>query len=191
MATIDVRSREIHAKIVYYGPGLSGKTTNVRNIHERMLPEFRGPMKSIETDLERTLFFDFLATEPIRLGGWAIRYHVYTVPGQDDYARTRRAILGGSDGVVFVADSTPSEASANLAFLTELGDHLEYYDRDVAMFPLVFQFNKMDLSDAAARMNLEVQLNPDARPSIDAIALQGNGVRETLSEIMRLVTQTL
>ncbi|MEJ7839783.1 MAG: gliding-motility protein MglA, partial [Thermomicrobiales bacterium] len=148
MATIDVRAREIHAKIVYFGPGLSGKTTNVRNIHQRMPAEFRGPIHSIETDLERTLFFDFLATEPIRLGGWAIRYHVYTVPGQHDYARTRRAILGGADGVVFVADASADQLDANRAFLTELDEHLVYYGRDLKAFPLVFQFNKMDLASA-------------------------------------------
>ena len=191
MATIDVTGREIHAKIVYYGPGLSGKTTNLRNIHDRMLPEFRGPMRAIETEMERTLFFDFLSTEPIRLGGWSIRYHVYSVPGQDDYSRTRRAILGGADGVVFVADAGAEQREANRVFLTELVAHLEYYDRDVAHYPLVFQFNKMDLEDAASHGELDADLNGLGYPAIDAIAINGNGVSETLAEIVTLVTRTL
>jgi signal recognition particle receptor subunit beta len=191
MATIDVTAREIHAKIVYYGPGLSGKTTNLRNIHDRMLPELRGPIRAIETELERTLFFDFLSTNPVKLGGWSIRYHVYSVPGQDDYVRTRRAILGGADGVVFVADSGAEQREANRVFLTELVDHLDYYARDIATYPVVFQFNKMDLDDAATHEELDNDLNGRSAPAIDAIAINGNGVSETLAEIIRLVTQTL
>jgi signal recognition particle receptor subunit beta len=191
MATIDVNAREIHAKIVYYGPGLSGKTTNLRNVHERLLPEFRGPIRAIETEMERTLFFDFLSTRPIDLGGWSIRYHLYSVPGQDDYTRTRRAILGGADGVVFVADASAEQREANRIFLTELVDHLDYYAHDIASYPLVLQFNKMDLADAASHHDLEADLGGSGIPAIDAIAINGNGVRETLAEIMRLVTRKL
>ena len=191
MATIDIGSREIHAKIVYYGPGLSGKTTNLRNIHDRMIPEFRGPIRAIETEIERTLFFDFLSVQSFKLGGWSIRYHLYSVPGQDDYVRTRRAILGGADGVVFVADASAEQREANLVFLTELVDHLEYYDRDVTAFPLVFQFNKMDLEDAASHAELDSDLNGIGCPAFDAIAINGNGVRETLAEITAMVTRTL
>jgi signal recognition particle receptor subunit beta len=191
MATIDVNGREIHAKIVYYGPGLSGKTTNLRNIHERMAPEFRGAMRSIETETERTLFFDFFTVQPLKLGDWSIRYHLYSVPGQVDYVRTRRAILGGADGVVFVADAASEHYQANRTFLTELAEHLDYHGRDLAQFPLVLQYNKMDLPTAASRESLDAELNDFGSPAVDAIAINGNGVRETLSEITTLVTRTL
>jgi GTPase SAR1 family protein len=191
MATINVTDREIHAKIVYYGPGLSGKTTNLRNIYDRLVPESRGPIRIIETETERTLFFDFLGTEPVKLGGWQVRYHVYSVPGQDDYGRTRRAILAGADGCVYVADAGAEQREANLAFLRELAANLTSYGRDIADFPMVLQFNKMDLEDARSRADLDGDLNGAGIPAFDAIATRGVGVKETLGEIMRRVTRTL
>lgn len=191
MALIDVTNREIHAKIVYYGPGLSGKTTNLVNIHQRLPEGIRGEMKTIATEAERTLFFDFVPIEAIRVGGWAIRFHLYSVPGQDVYVRTRRAILGGADGVVFVADSDTTRRQANLLSLAELEEHLAHYQRDPGNVPIVLQYNKIDLPGALGRDDLDSALNADAWPSLEAIATQGNGVAETLGAISKLVARTL
>ena len=191
MALIDVTNREIHAKIVYYGPGLSGKTTNLVNIHQRLPAEIRGEMKTIATESERTLFFDFVPIDAIRVGGWAIRLHLYSVPGQDVYVRTRRAIFGGADGIVFVADSEPARRQANLQSLAELDQHLNHYQRNSANLPIVLQYNKIDLPGALSRDDMDAALNADAWPSFEAIATQGNGVSETLGSISKLVSRTL
>ena len=191
MATIDLNGREVHTKIVYYGPGLSGKTTNLRNIYHRIPDVYRGPIRSIDTDTERTLFFDFLAVNPVQLGDWSIRYHLYSVPGQDGYTRTRRAILGGVDGVVFVADASREHTGANQDSLEELGEHLEYHGRSIDDFPLVMQYNKFDLPTSATHSVLEDRLNRFGATAVDAIAVNGNGVRETLAAITSLVTRTL
>jgi signal recognition particle receptor subunit beta len=191
MALIDVRRREIHAKIVYYGPGLSGKTTNLLNIHHRLPGDRRGEMRSIATETERTLFFDFVPIEPVRIGGWAIRFHLYSVPGQESYVRTRRAILGGADGVVFVADAGSDRRQANLDSLAELREHLTYYQRTPDDVPIVLQYNKTDLPAALDRAELDADLNPDDWPAFEAIATRGNGVAETLAMISKLVARTL
>lgn len=191
MALIDVTNREIHARVVYYGPGLSGKTTNLVNIHDRLPADMKGEMKSIATETERTLFFDFVPIEAVRVGGWAIRFHLYSVPGQDVYVRTRRAILGGADGVVFVADSDPARRAANSGSLQELEVHLAHYQRSVADLPIVFQYNKVDLPGAMSRSEMDAALNPDDWPAFGAMAIQGNGVAETLTSISKLVARTL
>lgn len=191
MAMIDVNNREIHAKIVYYGPGLSGKTTNLLNIHGRLPAGARGEMKSIATEAERTLFFDFVPIAPVRVGGWAIRFHLYSVPGQDVYVRTRRAILGGADGVVFVADADAGQRQANIASLAELREHLEHYQRTPDDVPVVLQYNKTDLPVAMTRADLDADLNPDDWPAYEAIATRGNGVAETLTAISKLAARTL
>ena len=191
MALIDVANREVHARIVYYGPGLSGKTTNLTNIHQRLPAEIRGEMKSIATEAERTLFFDFVPIEPVRVGGWAIRFHLYSVPGQAVYVRTRRAILAGADGVVFVADADRARLQANLASLAELEQHLEHYQRSVRDVPIVLQYNKVDLPVASSRSQLDAALNPAGWPVQEAIATQGNGVAETLATISKLVARSI
>lgn len=191
MALIDVTNRAIHAKIVYYGPGLSGKTTNLVNIHERLPDDLKGEMKSIATEAERTLFFDFVPIEEVRVGGWAIRFHLYSVPGQEVYVRTRRAILGGADGVVFVADSDPGRSAANRESMAELEQHLAHYQREPGILPIVLQYNKADLPGAMSRTDLDAALNPDDWPAFEAIATRGNGVSETLTSISRLVARTL
>lgn len=191
MSLINVAAREVHAKIVYYGPGLSGKTTNLLNIHQRLPAEARGPMKSIETEAERTLFFDFLPLGAARVGGYTLQFHLYSVPGQEPYSRTRRAILGGADGIVFVADAAPDRLEANCASLDELAHHLRHYQRDIADIPLVLQYNKMDLEQAVPADELDRMLNADGRPRVDAIALRGNGVAETLREVCRLAARRL
>ena len=191
MAQIDVRQRKINAKIVYYGPTLSGKTTNLLNIHERLPDDLKGAMRSIATEAERTLFFDFVPIEEVQVGGWSIRFHLYSVPGQDLYVRTRRAILGGADGVVFVADAHSTQLDANRRSLDELHGHLAYYQRTISGTPVVLQYNKMDLEDRLTREQLDAELNPNRWPAHSAIALHGNGVAETLTTISKLVARSL
>lgn len=194
MATIDVRSRRIDAKIVYYGPGLSGKTTNLLDIHRRMPAERRGQLRSLATDEERTLFFDFVPVAPILVGGWDLRFHLYSVPGQEHFARTRRAILGGADGVVFVADANPDRLDANRASFTELGEFLDAYGHALAETAFVLQLNKIDLPDAMTEGELVGALDVGdvrPRPTFTAIATHGNGVAETLRAISRQVAQRL
>jgi hypothetical protein len=191
MATINVAQRRIDTKIVYYGPGQSGKTTNLVNIHSRMPEDLRGPMRSIDTVEERTLFFDFMPVEEIEVGGWAIRFHLYTVPGQADYVRTRRAILGGADGIVFVADAAPDQQEANQESARELTEHLAHYGRTPADLPVVLQVNKGDLEDARSADEIGAAINPGVWPVIPAMAIRGIGVAETLGAIARAVARTL
>jgi len=191
MATIDITRRQIAARIVYYGPGLSGKTTNLLNIHARLPEGSRGEMRSVATEDERTLFFDFVPIAPMDLGGWNIRFHLYSVPGQQDYIRTRRALLSGADGIVFVADAAPDRQAANLASRLELDDHLEYYGKNADSIPLVLQINKLDLPKVVSASDIEESLHLGSPPLVEAIALQGNGVSETLAAITRQVARTL
>lgn len=191
MATINVRDRRIDTKIVYYGPAQSGKTTNVVNVHSRLPEDFRGPLRSIDTEDERTLFFDFMPVQEIEVGGWSIRFHLYTVPGQKDYVRTRRAILGGADGVVFVADAAPEQAGPNRESVTELREHLAHYGRDERSLPIVLQVNKTDLSEARDITQVTKELNDAAWPVFPAMAIRGIGVAETLGAIAKAVARTL
>jgi signal recognition particle receptor subunit beta len=191
MATINVRDRRIDTKIVYYGPAQSGKTTNLVNIHSRMPQGYRGPLRSIDTEDERTLFFDFMPVREIEVGGWAIRFHLYTVPGQKDYVRTRRAILGGADGIVFVADAAPEQAEPNRESLAELREHLAYYGRDEGSLPVVLQVNKTDLSDARPFTDVTEDLNEAAWPVFPSMAIRGIGVAETLGAVAKVVARNL
>lgn len=191
MAAINVHKRRIDTKIVYYGPGLSGKTTNLVNVHSRMPDDLRGPMRSIDTAEERTLFFDFMPVEEIEVGGWTIRFHLYTVPGQRDYVRTRRAILGGADGIVFVADASPEQPSANRESAAELHEHLAHYGRDAGSLPIVVQVNKLDLPDARSAEEVNADINQHAWPMFPAMAIRGIGVSETLGAIAKAVARTL
>ncbi len=191
MATINLAAREIHAKIVYYGPGLSGKTTNLLDIHRRLPPHTRGRMQSIATQQERTLFFDFVPIESAKVGGFSIQFHLYSVPGQEHYVRSRRAILSGADGVVFVADSAADRLAANLASVEELSANLAQHGRSVTVVPIVLQCNKMDVADALSVAELDERLNLGGWPSLGACAVQGNGVAETLRIISKRVAGTL
>lgn len=191
MAAIDIRNRRIDAKIVYYGPAQSGKTTNLLNVHSRLPQESRGPMRSIDTVDERTLFFDLMPIQEIEVGGWSIRFHLYTVPGQEDYVRTRRAILGGADGIVFVADADPLKQQDNEQSMTELHDHLDHYHKDPRSMPIVLQVNKTDLVDARPVAEVADPLNFHAWPVVQAMAIRGIGVSETLSTIAKAVARTL
>jgi signal recognition particle receptor subunit beta len=191
MATINVAKRRIDTKIVYYGPGQSGKTTNLVNVHARMPAELRGDLRSIDTAEERTLFFDFMPVEEVEVGGWAIRFHLYTVPGQKDYVRTRRAILGGADGIVFVADASPDQSDANRESVVELHEHLTHYGRDAARLPVVLQVNKTDLPEARKSSEVNDDLNEATWPMFPAVAIRGIGVAETLAAIAKAVARTL
>ncbi|TAK23297.1 MAG: gliding-motility protein MglA [Chloroflexota bacterium] len=191
MALVNVASREIHCKIVYYGPGFGGKTTNVAAVHSLAPAEARGELVSIATETERTLFFDFLPLDLGSVEGFRVRLQIYTVPGQPMYERTRVAVLTGVDGLVFVADSGRARFRDNLTSMHELTRVLEALGRPIPETPLVIQYNKRDLPDAVPIPVLEARLNPRGVAHVEAIASQGDGVLATLREIGRLVVNRL
>lgn len=191
MSFINYSSREINCKIVYYGPGLCGKTTNLQYIYTKTASESRGKMISLATETERTLFFDFL---PLALGeirGFKTRFHLYTVPGQVFYDASRKLILKGVDGVVFVADSQVERTEANLESLENLQVNLAEQGYDLARIPYVVQYNKRDLPNASPLPELRELLNPMSVPDFEAVAPTGVGVFETLKAVARLVLTEL
>jgi signal recognition particle receptor subunit beta len=191
MSFINYSSREINCKIVYYGPGLCGKTTNLQWIHSKTAPDARGKMISLATETERTLFFDFL---PLALGeirGFRTRFHLYTVPGQVYYDASRKLILKGVDGVVFVADSQVERTEANLESVENLQTNLAEQGYDIARVPYVVQYNKRDVPNAASLEELRSLLNPMKVPEFEAVAPTGVGVFETLKQVARLVLTEL
>lgn len=187
MSFINYSSREINCKIVYYGPGLCGKTTNLQYIYKKTKPEAKGKMISLATETERTLFFDFL---PLSLGdirGFKTRFHLYTVPGQVFYDASRKLILKGVDGVVFVADSQYERSDANVESFENLKDNLSEQGYNIDTLPYVIQYNKRDLPNAASVSELRQALNPKNVPDFEAVASTGQGVFETLKAIAKLV----
>ena len=191
MSFINYSSREINCKIVYYGPGLCGKTTNLQYIYAKTAADARGKMISLATETERTLFFDFL---PLALGeirGFKTRFHLYTVPGQVFYDASRKLILKGVDGVVFVADSQVERTEANLESVENLQVNLGEQGYDLAKIPYVVQYNKRDLPNAATLAELRSLLNPMGVPEFEAVAPTGVGVFETLKQVARLVLTEL
>jgi signal recognition particle receptor subunit beta len=194
VALINHRSREIHFKLVYFGPGLGGKTTNLRVLHERLPADRRGKLISIATDHERTLFFDFLPIELGTVSGLLTRFHLYTVPGQIYYRLSRRAVLQSADGIVFVADSHPSREQSNLDSLLDLDVNLRAHGlsaAQVARIPRVFQYNKRDLPAALPLERMRSQLNPGGAPEFEATACEGRGVSETLRAACKLMLARL
>jgi signal recognition particle receptor subunit beta len=194
MALINHRAREIHFKIVYYGPGLCGKTTNLKRLHDRLPAERRGRLISIATDHERTLFFDFLPIDLGEIGGFTTRFHLYTVPGQVYYRLSRRAVLQGLDGIVFVADSHPAREDANRESLADLGTHLVTLGlppEQLRRLPWVFQYNKRDVPAAVPVERLRAALNPGRAPEFESVASEGRGVAETLRAICKAVLARL
>lgn len=191
MSFINYSSREINCKIVYYGPGLCGKTTNLQYIYAKTNPEAKGKMISLATETERTLFFDFLPLSLGEIRGFRTRFHLYTVPGQVFYDASRKLILKGVDGVVFVADSQIERMEANLESMENLRVNLAEQGYDLRSIPYVIQYNKRDLPNAASIEELHRLLNPDMVSEFQSIAATGWGVFDTLKAIAKLVLQEL
>lgn len=191
MSFINYLSREINCKLVYYGPGLCGKTTNLQFIYNKTAPDSKGKMISLATEQERTLFFDFL---PISLGeirGFRTRFHLYTVPGQVFYDASRKLILKGVDGVIFVADSQIERMEANLESLENLRFNLSEQGYQLDKLPFVIQYNKRDLPSACSLEELRQTLNTTSVPDYEAIASKGDGVFDTLKAVTKLVLTEL
>jgi len=188
MSFINYSNREINCKIVYYGPGLGGKTTNLQFIFKKTAPKAKGKMISLATETERTLFFDFL---PLALGeirGFKTRFHLYTVPGQVFYDASRKLILKGVDGIVFVADSQKDRLDANLESMQNLKDNLKDQGYKLDRLPFVIQYNKRDLSRTASTEDLHKLLQPKkAVPEFESVATTGKGVFETLKAVAKQV----
>ncbi len=191
MSMINYASREINCKIVYYGTGLGGKTTNLEYIYSRVNPETKGKMISLATETERTLFFDFLPIDLGEVRGFKTRFHLYTVPGQVYYNASRRLILKGVDGIVFIADSQASRAEANIESMHNLHENLETYGYDLKEIPFAIQYNKRDMTDILPVGDLRSQINPMGVPDFEGIAIEGKGVFETLSCVSKLVVKAL
>jgi mutual gliding-motility protein MglA len=191
MSFINYSSREINCKIVYYGPGLCGKTTNLQYIYNKTNPEAKGKMISLATETERTLFFDFLPLSLGEIRGFRTRFHLYTVPGQVFYDASRKLILKGVDGVVFVGDSQVERMEANIESLDNLRTNLGEQGYDLDKLPYVVQYNKRDLPNAAPLAELEETLNPTKVQSFEAVAPKGIGVFDTLKAVAKLVLTEL
>ena len=191
MSMINYASREINCKIVYYGTGLGGKTTNLEYVYSRVNPDAKGKMISLATETERTLFFDFLPIDLGEVKGFKTRFHLYTVPGQVYYNASRKLILKGVDGVIFVADSQRERMEANIEAMHNLYENLESYGYDLTKITFAVQYNKRDLSNAMEVEELRSQLNPGQVPDFEGMAVEGKGVFETLGAVSKLVVQTL
>jgi signal recognition particle receptor subunit beta len=191
MSFINYSSREINCKIVYYGPGLCGKTTNLQYVYAKTNPEAKGKMISLATETERTLFFDFLPLSLGEIRGFKTRFHLYTVPGQVFYDASRKLILKGVDGVVFVADSQIERMEANSESLENLKVNLAEQGYDLNKIPFVVQYNKRDLPNVATVEELHQLLNPQAVPEYQAVAPTGVGVFDTLKSVAKLVLSEL
>ncbi|TVP74629.1 MAG: gliding-motility protein MglA [Gemmatimonadales bacterium] len=191
MSMINYASREINCKVVYYGTGLGGKTTNLEYVFSRIDPETRGKMISLATETDRTLFFDFLPVDLGSIRGFKTRFHLYTVPGQVYYNASRKLILKGVDGIIFVADSQRHRAEANVEAMHNLYENLESYGYDLSTIPFAIQYNKRDLDDVMSVEEMREQLNPGGVPDFEAVATEGTGVFETLKGVSKLVVKTL
>ncbi|HEY6825223.1 MAG TPA: GTPase domain-containing protein [Gemmatimonadaceae bacterium] len=224
MSMINYASREINCKIVYYGPGLGGKTTNLEHVYGKVQPDTRGKLISLATETERTLFFDFLPVDLGTIRGFKTRFHLYTVPGQVYYNASRKLILKGVDGIVFVGDSQVERMEANQEAMQNLYDNMAEYGYDLTTMPFVIQYNKRDLPNAASIRELQASLNPgwevsevtrmrpladpahpgeqlieqlptgewiERAPYLEAVAVSGEGVFETLKAVSRLVLKSL
>ncbi|MCA9681383.1 MAG: GTPase domain-containing protein [Myxococcales bacterium] len=191
MSFINYSAREINCKLVYYGPGLCGKTTNLQFIYNKTRPESKGKMISLATETERTLFFDFLPLSLGEIRGFKTRFHLYTVPGQVFYDASRKLILKGVDGVCFVADSQLERMEANIESLDNLRFNLEEQGYNLDTVPYVIQYNKRDLPSAVAVEELTGVLNPRGVPEFEACATSGEGVFDTLKALAKQVLTEL
>lgn len=191
MASVNYALKEISCKIVYYGPGMCGKTTNLQYIHHQTMPDKRGNMVSLATPGERTLFFDFLPLEASQIHGFRTKFQLYTVPGQVMYNSTRKLVLRGVDGVIFVCDSQWEKMRENLESFRNLMDNLSSYGYSLETTPYVVQYNKRDLANIAPVEYMQYVINPRQVPSFEGIAIRGGGVFEALDAICTLVLANL
>ncbi len=191
MSLINYSSREINVKIVYYGPGLCGKTTNIQYIYNKVAPDTKGKLITLATEMDRTLFFDFLPLELGKVKGFKTRFHLYTVPGQVYYDASRKLILRGVDGIVFVADSQTSRYDANIESLYNLHENLADYNMKLEEIPFTIQYNKRDLPEIISVTDLQQELNPKQYPSYEAVAVNGTGVFDTLKSVAKSVLRNL
>jgi len=188
---INFPAREINCKLVYYGPGLGGKTANLQWIYDHTVQNNKGKMISLATETDRTLFFDFLPLDLGTVRGFKTRFHLYTVPGQVFYEASRKLILKGADGVVFVADSQAERMDANLETLDNLQEHLKEHNLAFNTIPYVLQLNKRDLPNILSVAELKKQLNQKGEQALEAVAVTGQGVFETLRALAKLVLAEL
>ncbi len=191
MALINYSSREINCKIVYYGCGLCGKTTNLLYIHEKIPDNIKGEMVSLATETDRTLFFDFLPLELGAVRGFKTRFHLYTVPGQVHYDASRKLILKGVDGIVFVVDSQRERLEDNIESFENLKINLNKQGYSLEDIPYIIQYNKLDLPNVMTYEQMERHINPDGVPAFESIAISGVGVFDTLKAISKLVIAKL
>ena len=191
MALVNYAAREINCKIVYYGTGLGGKTTNLKYIHGQLAPTTRGELISLATETERTLFFDFLPLDLGSVQGFKTRFSLYTVPGQVEYNASRKLILNAVDGIIFVADSDVMRSKDNGESLQNMVDNLKEYSLTLDQIPWVLQYNKRDLANAMPIERMERELNPTGVPSFEAVASEGLGVFATLKAISKLILNRL
>ncbi|MBI5445634.1 MAG: GTPase domain-containing protein [Deltaproteobacteria bacterium] len=191
MAIFNYAARELTAKIVYYGPGLSGKTTSIQYIHGKINPKSKGKLVSLATETDRTLFFDFFPLEFGQIGGFKVKFNFYTVPGQVFYNTTRKLVLKGADGVVFVADSQPGMMDQNVESLENLKENLKAHGIDAETVPFVLQYNKRDLPGALSVEELRRTLNARGLPEFETVATSGGGIMEAMKAICRMVLEDL
>jgi signal recognition particle receptor subunit beta len=191
VAFIDYAQREINCKIVYYGPGLAGKTTNIHYVYSKTDPAYRTKLLSVATETERTLSFDFRPQSLGEVRGFHCRFHLYTVPGPVFYDPSRVQILKGADGVVFVADSQEARDVANVESLEELESNLALHGQSLGCMPLVLQYNKRDAPNILSVADLDAMLNPAGRPRFEAVASTGSGVFDTLKAVAKQVIAEL
>lgn len=191
MALVNYAAREINCKIVYYGTGLGGKTTNLKYIHSQLAPTTRGELISLATETERTLFFDFLPLDLGSVQGFKTRFSLYTVPGQVEYNASRKLILNGVDGIIFVADSDIMRSKDNIESLQNMIENLSEYALTLDNVPWVLQYNKRDLASAMPIERLEKEINIRSVPSFEAVASEGLGVFATLKAISKLILNRL
>ena len=191
MVQINFSLKEVNCKIVYYGPGLSGKTTNLEVVHKKAPQTSVGDLTSIATEGDRTLFFDFLPLNLGQVAGMKTKFQIYTVPGQVYYNSTRKLVLQGADGVVFVADSKRGKMEENIESLKNLEENLKEHGLSFEKLPVVLQYNKRDLPDVYSVEELEQELNPGNFPHVEAVARSGEGVFPTLKKLAGMVLQSL
>ena len=191
MSMINYASREINCKLVYYGPGLGGKTTNLEHVYQKVAPTARGKMISLATETERTLFFDFLPVDLGTIRGFKVKFHLYTVPGQVFYDASRKLILKGVDGVVFVADSQEERMDANIESLYNLEENLRAQGYDPHKIPYVLQLNKRDLPNVLSLEEMTAELRRNGEPVVEAVASSGPGVFDTLKAVAKQVLTEL